>query len=733
MKNMTIAASLIMMIAVLSCPTQAALVHHWKMDGNATDSVGTWNGTGGSGFATGIVGQAATFGGTAASDITFTFNTTGLKNISVAFWMKLDPAWLPTKTGLGRIMGSNDAFEIILGGTSTGGDGRVANNLFIAGGTYPGATTVCAPSTWYHVVCTSSLSTAGGTGRAEVWINGVLEVFHLNRATTDWVSGNFAFGQRVGAGGYRFPGLLDDIRVYDTILTAAEIGVIYNSALSGTTNPSPANNALGVTSPIHFSWDSVYAGAGHVSQYSLYMDTDEAKVSQATPPAGLLISGAAVTPAPTTPFTGTYTYNGALINDQKYFWRADTLVLEPNNVDPNNIVYNIPLKVKGGVYSFTGPLSIPLLTGPADVVIEPNQFTHVFGNTNAVFTADINCSVPIVNVQWFKEGNATPLANGGQYTITWGQTQTTLTITSATTANNGKYYCKAFTANASAESRHALLYRQVILKHRYSFNDDLVDSVGGANGTLINNGGTWASVTSSELVLANTGQVSGDANSINTAGGYVQLPGNLIGPMGNYGTFVVWFTSTDPNNAGAQKLFAFGDPGVQPFNANNMQFVGLQSNTQMAFLTDAFGVGNGTTTNSGTTVATANAQFCLVGRFNGVADAQTVFIDGVQKGSSTGVSAFDFYGLTDTTNYIGRSMTPTQPLFKGKINELRIYDIALTDAWIKAIYDAGPDNLNANPCNSPKGYDYTGDCRVTLADFAVFAQNWLYCGRLTCQ
>ena len=148
---------------------RAEMVHHWQFEGNSNDSVGGWNGTGGIGFVPGKMGQAANFGGTAASDITFTFNTAGLKNITVAFWMKLDTAWTPGKAGIGRVMGSADNFECVLG-PSSGGTGQVANNFFISGGTYPLSTTIPTPGTWYHVALTSSLSTAGGTGRAEVWI-----------------------------------------------------------------------------------------------------------------------------------------------------------------------------------------------------------------------------------------------------------------------------------------------------------------------------------------------------------------------------------------------------------------------------------------------------------------------------------------------------------------------------------------------------------------------------------
>jgi hypothetical protein len=46
-------------------PTASALAHHWKLDGNASDSVGTANGTaqGGAGYATGRFGQAVSLDG----------------------------------------------------------------------------------------------------------------------------------------------------------------------------------------------------------------------------------------------------------------------------------------------------------------------------------------------------------------------------------------------------------------------------------------------------------------------------------------------------------------------------------------------------------------------------------------------------------------------------------------------------------------------------------------------
>ena len=41
----------------------------------------------------------------------------------------------------------------------------------------------------------------------------------------------------------------------------------------------------------------------------------------------------------------------------------------------------------------------------------------------------------------------------------------------------------------------------------------------------------------------------------------------------------------------------------------------------------------------------------------------------------------------------------------------------------------GLDALSINlVCADPPSMDFTGDCRVTLEDFALFAAEWLLCG-----
>jgi hypothetical protein len=93
---------------------------------------------------------------------------------------------------------------------------------------------------------------------------------------------------------------------------------------------------------------------------------------------------------------------------------------------------------------------------------------------------------------------------------------------------------------------------QAVLAHRYSFNTDASDSVGGANGTLV---GT-ANVSG--------GQVQLDGG----AGDYVNLPGGLLGSYRS-ATMDAWAT-IDAAQQHWSRLFQFADVG--PAIANELYF-----------------------------------------------------------------------------------------------------------------------------------------------------------------
>lgn len=423
-KHFLVTLPAVVLLSMLLCsPVQAELVHHWEFENDTDDSVGTWNGTGGIGFAPGMIGQAATFDGTAASDITFTFNTAGLKNITVAFWMKLDTAWTPGKAGIGRVMGSADNFECVLG-PSGGGTGQVANNFFISGGTYPLSTTIPTPDTWYHVALTSSLSTAGGTARAEVWINGVMEAAQDNRAINDWTSGVFAFGQRPGAGGYRFPGLLDDVRIYNEVLSEEEIKAVMEGVPTKAHEPSPADGARGVPLDQVLSWKAGLDPADsnnpnpNIIEHYLWLSKP---YSPMNPPAGPDWDDPAVQTftigADTDPADGNVDPNASkavpgLQKDSLYFWAVDE-----------------------GLTGSSGPLE----TDPAKIIWGD---AWIFETETTGPQVDAGSSV----VTWLKEGTTTVDVNG---TVTDGTGDVTVIQWSVLTAPFGATVDIANTAVAA--------------------------------------------------------------------------------------------------------------------------------------------------------------------------------------------------------------------------------------------------------------------------------------------
>lgn len=79
--------------------------------------------------------------------------------------------------------------------------------------------------------------------------------------------------------------------------------------------------------------------------------------------------------------------------------------------------------------------------------------------------------------------------------------------------------------------------------------------------------------------------------------------------------------------------------------------------------------------------------------------------------------------ITRANNAIGKSAWP-DAYFTGQMDGVRVYNYALTEDEIAAQYiaDAGP------LCRNKPAYDITGDCKVTLDDFALFAAQWLQCG-----
>jgi len=129
---------------------------------------------------------------------------------SVSFWMYPEEL---TDTGTYRIMGNDNLWEVRLLQVSS--TWRVNNEL---GGLVLSSISTISINTWYHVVCTYE------SGDGEVYVNGIFDVDGTVGTTTP--SEYLAIGNRTGAT-EGFKGILDDLRIYNRVLSAAEIATIF--------------------------------------------------------------------------------------------------------------------------------------------------------------------------------------------------------------------------------------------------------------------------------------------------------------------------------------------------------------------------------------------------------------------------------------------------------------------------------------------------------------------------
>jgi Concanavalin A-like lectin/glucanases superfamily/F5/8 type C domain len=136
-----------------------------------------------------------------------------------------------------------------------------------------------------------------------------------------------------------FPGLIDDVRIYNRVLTEAEIrGVISGTDLGLATHPSPAENAEDILRDVVPSWTPNASAVRH----NVYFGTDWNNVNNASTanPMNVLVSQGQT--------AAMFDPEGMLEFSQTYYWRVD-------EVGADNTVF------KGRVWSFTTePFAYPI-------------------------------------------------------------------------------------------------------------------------------------------------------------------------------------------------------------------------------------------------------------------------------------------------------------------------------------------------------------------------------------
>lgn len=387
------------------------------------------------------------------------------------------------------------------------------------------------------------------------------------------------------------------------------------------------------------------------------------------------------------PVAATVSYPmGALSRDATYYWRVDEC--------PGNLPAGSPGLIRGQVWSFA--------TLPTYAMIDPANPKNTLAYENSDVTFTVAATNPFtldstgMTYAWYKEGNATVLS-----------TTKSLAITGVTAANEGKYYCTV-TVVSNGKARNSNLASLVIKKTiaDFPFDGSVVDLVKGHTGTL-NKGATYTTGYKNQGILLDgmddyvNIQPAVFNDMLSTA---VSLSfwanGGLALPVDNS---VIHATDTSYKKLLNVSLAWNRDNSIY-WEAGNIS--GVDQIVKAAQKAEYKGKWNHylftKDVDAGTMSIYINGELWLQGTNKTIPLAKpSMFLVGCG------------WSGTATTNH-----------YPGVIDDLRIFNYAMTTLEAAHYYH---DITGETVCAQPVPNDLTGDCRMDLADLALFAGQWLMC------
>ena len=315
-----------------------SLAAWWKLDGDLLDASGNGHDggtfTGEAHFEPGLLDQALALDG--AGDYVTINGYTGVNGTQ----SRTVTAWIQT-TGLGAIAawGENVAGQkwIFRVQDSNGQAGAI--RIEVNGGYQVGDTDL-RDGQWHHVAAVLIDDGSPNVTEILLYVDGVLEGSSASQDTPIDTADTHDVWIGFDHSSRPFPGLIDELRIYDRALTADDL--LAQAMRPKAYNPSPADGTIGVTSPL-FTWSPRQTALFH----DVYLGT--------TPELGpeQLIS-------PHSPMT-LYWHAPGLEPGTMYYWRVD-------EIEADGTVYT------GDVWSFfVTPLEAWQADPPDDTPFtEPN-------------------------------------------------------------------------------------------------------------------------------------------------------------------------------------------------------------------------------------------------------------------------------------------------------------------------------------------------------------------------
>ena len=339
--------------------------------------------------------------------------------------------------------------------------------------------------------------------------------------------------------------------------------------------------------------------------------------------------------------------------------------------------------------NFAGPARFSTEATPVTISDQPDAVTVNEGG-NATFNAGFSGSSPI-SIQWYRNGVAIPNAISPRLVlnnVTPADNNAEITVRATNVVNGTTVPVTSSIATLTVNSPPPP--PAPTLRHKYSFNETagtvVTDSVGGANGTLLNGGSFGA------------GQLTLEGGPIGEVGPYVDLPNGVISGLGQDGTIELWFTHRD-NTTVWSRIFDFGVSTA----GEDLQSAGQDFLFWVARTGDGFPRFEANFPNSNALTVLVpdppgfvpgNEETHVVVSYSNSRNVAQLFLNGVLVRTTTAPRPLSDMAGFDVNNWLGKSQWP-DPYWAGSYNELRLYSGSMTPDRVAASFAAGPEGTVA--------------------------------------
>jgi hypothetical protein len=497
-----------------SAADAASLLHHWKLDGDATDS-GTTGGHDGTeqGDASYTTGGGGKFGEAVSLDgdgdsIFVNQSSLPATDFTLTAWVFRESAGIQMYVAGTQESGNVGTF--LRAGFDTATDDRAFVNLLPPGNAKRVAGGAIPLNTWTHLAVTVS-STAG----LEIFVNGS-SVGTDPAGTGHTTHNNFRIGAPPDVGDtFEFDGLLDDVAIFDGVLSSTQLTDAMNLGAENfdasdatppqlsTTNPAGGATGVMVSSDLVATFDEPVQ-AGTAGTITLRKTTPDELVESfdVTSSSQLTFGGSTVTINP----------SSDLVGGVEYYVLIDAGAVE--DITGNDYAGLGAVPPDAGAWSFatdgTAPTSSAMgpMAGASDV-LPSADLTLSFDESVQVGTGDIGI--------FLADGTPVETIDVTSGAVTINGTEVTIDI--ADLALGTAYYVNipsgAFTdlsgnpyAGISDTTTWAFTTVPTTLIHHWEFEGDATDSAGTHDGTL------EGDATFAAGIIGQAASLDGDGDSI---------------------------------------------------------------------------------------------------------------------------------------------------------------------------------------------------------------------------